>query len=170
MYVLYHTQEQLKPTRSRPNLQRDAFLAHAMHLVVVKRVWQTTGSIKVAASCRHGIYFVDGNLREAWRVVGGLTPICKACPLRRAWFCCEYICCSLALSSTAWCRAHDSMVFITITCSVARYSDYIRGARDLDRNLPNIPGTIESIRAVLCPPIFTGDLFVLNRKLCLYLY
>ena len=153
---------------SRPNLQRDAFLAHAMHLVVVKRVWQTTGSIKVAASCRHGIYFVDGNLREARRVVGGLTPICKACPLRRAWFCCVYICCSLALSSAACCRAQNSMVFTT-TC-VTRYSEYIRGVRDLDRNLRNIPGTIESIRAVLCPPIFTGDLFVLNRKLCLYLY
>ena len=105
---------------SRPNLQRDAFLAHAMHLVVVKRVWQTTGSIKVAASCRHGIYFVDGNLREAWRVVGGLTPICKACPLRRAWFCCVYICCSLALSSAACCRAQNSMVFTTIC--VTRYS------------------------------------------------
>ena len=68
LVVLYHTQERLKPTMSQPNLQRDAFLAHAIHLVVVKRVWQTTGSIKVAASCRHGIYLVDGILREARRV------------------------------------------------------------------------------------------------------
>ena len=153
---------------SQPNLQRDAFLAHAMHLVVVERVWQTTGSIKVAASCKHGIYLVDGILREARRVsvvgllyakrarcagrgfaayisaVPSLCPLLPAAELRIRWF---------------------SLRFVLLDTP-----EYIRRVRDLDRNLPNIPGTIESIRAVLCPPIFTGDLFVLNRKLCLYLY
>ena len=168
MYVLYHTQEQLKPTTSRPNLQRDAFLAHAMHLVVVERVWQTTGSIKVAASCRHGIFLwmVDCERPGVWSVVGllyakrarcagrgfavhisavpSLCPLLPAAELRIRWF---------------------SLRFVLLDTP-----EYIRRVRDLDRNLPNIPGTIESIRAVLCPPIFTADLFVLSRKLCLYLY
>ena len=52
------------------------------------------------------------------------------------------------------------MIFITIC--VTRY---FKGVRDIDRNLLNIPGTINSFRAVLCSHIFAFDLFVLNRKL-----
>ena len=117
---------------SRPNLQRDAFLAHAMHLLVVKRVWQTTGSIKVAASCRHGIYLwmVNCGRPGVWSVVGLLYAKRARCA-RRGFA--AYV--SAVPSLCSLLPAAELRIQCFSLRFVPRYSEYIRGVRDLDRNL-----------------------------------